>query len=69
MNAAISEIVRDKTVLVIAHRLSSIKKADKICVLKDGNVIAEGKHSTLNKESEEYKKLWKASKAAAEWKI
>ncbi len=69
MNAAIHEIIKDKTVIVIAHRLSSIKNADKICVLKAGNVIAEGKHSQLNKESEEYKKLWKASTAAAKWEI
>ena len=69
MNAAISEIIKDKTVLIIAHRLSSIKKADKICVLKEGNVIAEGTHDALINDCEEYKKLWNASKAAAEWRI
>ena len=69
MNAAINEIIKDKTVIVIAHRLSSIKNADKICVLKEGNVIAEGSHSQLNKSCEEYQKLWKASTAAANWKI
>jgi len=69
MNAAINEIIKDKTVIVIAHRLSSIKNADKICVLKAGNVIAEGSHAELIEKSEEYKKLWAASTAAAEWKI
>ena len=69
MNAAISEIIKDKTVVVIAHRLSSIKKADKICVLKAGNIIAEGTHDELMKNCEEFQKLWKASTAAAEWKI
>jgi len=69
MNAAIAEIVKDKTVLVIAHRLSSIKNADKICVLKEGNVLAEGTHDTLINDCEEYQKLWKASTAAAEWRI
>ncbi|MBP5443430.1 MAG: ABC transporter ATP-binding protein, partial [Treponema sp.] len=69
MNAAISEIIKDKTVVVIAHRLSSIKKADKICVLKSGNIIAEGTHDELMKNCEEFQKLWKASTAAAEWKI
>ena len=69
MNAAIAEIVKDKTVIVIAHRLSSIKKADKICVLKEGNVIAEGTHSELNKTCEEYQKLWAASTQAAKWRI
>ncbi|MBP5601132.1 MAG: ABC transporter ATP-binding protein [Treponema sp.] len=69
MNAAIAEIIKDKTVVVIAHRLSSIKKADKICVLKSGNIIAEGTHDELMKKCEEFQKLWKASTAAAEWKI
>ena len=69
MNAAINEIIKDKTVIVIAHRLSSIKNADKICVLKEGNVIAEGSHEELINTSQEYQKLWKASTAAAEWKI
>ena len=69
MNAAIAEIVKDKTVIVIAHRLSSIKKADKICVLKAGNIIAEGTHSELNKTCEEYQKLWAASTQAAKWRI
>ncbi len=69
MNAAIGEIVRDKTVIVIAHRLSSIKNADKICVLKEGNIIAEGTHDELMKNCEEFRSLWKASTAAAEWKI
>ncbi|MBR6216281.1 MAG: ABC transporter ATP-binding protein [Spirochaetaceae bacterium] len=69
MNAAIAEIVKDKTVIVIAHRLSSIKNADKICVPKAGNVIAEGTHETLSKNCEEYQKLWKASTAAANWRI
>ncbi|MDD5928687.1 MAG: ABC transporter ATP-binding protein [Spirochaetales bacterium] len=69
MNAAIAEIVKDKTVIVIAHRLSSIKNADKICVLKAGNVIAEGTHDELIKNCEEFQKLWQASTAAANWKI
>lgn len=69
MNAAIAEIVKDKTVIVIAHRLSSIKNADKICVLKAGNVISEGTHEELMKNCEEFQKLWAASTAAANWKI
>ena len=69
MNAAIAEIVKDKTVIVIAHRLSSIKKADKICVLKAGNIVAEGTHDELSKNCEEYQKLWQASSQAANWRI
>ncbi|MCR5045387.1 MAG: ABC transporter ATP-binding protein/permease [Treponema sp.] len=69
MNAAIGEIIKDKTLIVIAHRLSTIKNADNICVLKDGLIIAQGKHEELLKKSPEYQKLWDASSEAASWKI
>ncbi|MBR1639054.1 MAG: ABC transporter ATP-binding protein [Treponema sp.] len=69
MNSAISEIIKDKTVIVIAHRLSSIKNADKICVLKEGMLIAEGNHDELIKSSPEYQTLWAATSAAASWRI
>ena len=66
---AMDKLSEGRTCFVIAHRLSSIKNADKICVLKAGNVIAEGKHSDLIKTSEEYQSLWKSSNAAATWEI
>lgn len=69
MNAALDEIVKDKTVLVIAHRLKTIKDADKICVMKDGLCIATGKHGELTESSPEYKKLWDASVSASTWRI
>ena len=69
MNRAIDEIVKDKTVLVIAHRLATIKNADKICVMKEGLCIAEGKHEELVEQCPEYKKLWDATVSADSWKI
>ncbi len=69
MNAAISEIIKDKTVLVIAHRLGTIKNADKICVLHEGECIAADSHENLIKNCEEYKNLWEASVSASSWKI
>ncbi|MCR4567058.1 MAG: ABC transporter ATP-binding protein/permease [Pseudobutyrivibrio sp.] len=69
LNAAIDEIVKDKTVLVIAHRLSTVKNADKICVIKDGQCIASDKHENLVKDCSEYKKFWDASVSASTWKI
>ena len=69
MNAAISEIIKDKTVLVIAHRLQTIVNADKICVLKDGNLVAEDTHGNLLKKCDEYRKLWKSAEDSAAWKI
>ena len=44
---AISELVKNKTLLVIAHRLGTIKEADNIIVIKDGNIAEQGNHSDL----------------------
>ena len=69
MNAAISEVIAGKTVLVIAHRLHTIKNADKICVLNQGNLAAEGTHDELLKDSEEYRRLWKVAEESALWEV
>ena len=50
MNAAIAEVIRGKTVIVIAHRLQSIAGADQIVVLDQGNVAGIGRHDTLRKD-------------------
>ncbi|MBQ8826358.1 MAG: ABC transporter ATP-binding protein [Oscillospiraceae bacterium] len=69
MNAAIAEIISGKTVLVIAHRLHTIMNADKICVLKQGEIAAEGKHDELLNSSEDYRRLWKAAEESADWEV
>ena len=69
MNAAIGEIIKGKTVLVIAHRLQTIVNADKICVMKDGNIIAADTHEKLLQSCDEYKKLWHSSEERANWTI
>ena len=67
MNTAIAGIIRDKTVLVIAHKLSSIVSADRIIVLQGGRIVAEGTHKELLAGSEEYRKLWAASEESRGW--
>ena len=67
MNEAIAGIIRDKTVLVIAHKLSSIVSADKIIVLREGKIAAEGTHGELLQSSEDYRKLWAASEESRGW--
>ena len=56
---AIINLVKNKTTLVIAHRLSTIHNADKIFVLKKGEIINSGDHDFLINNCEEYKSLYK----------
>ena len=69
MNAAIAEIIRGKTVIVIAHRLHSIVNADQICVLDNGQVAGIGHHEALLENCPEYKKLWQAAEGSAAWGV
>lgn len=69
MNQAISEIVRDKTVIVIAHKMKSIMSANRIIVLKDGRIAASGCHAELIKTSPEYQNLWRISEETADWTV
>ena len=69
MNAAISEVIRGKTVLIITHRLHTILDADKIVVLDNGCVEAEGTHEELLQKSEEYKRLWAAAEKSIAWEV
>ena len=55
---AISNLTKNKTTLIIAHRLSTIHNADKIFVLKQGEVINSGDHNFLMQNCEEYKSLY-----------
>ena len=54
---AIENIMQNRTAIIIAHRLSTIQNADKIVVIKDGEIIQEGTHATLMKAGGLYKKL------------
>lgn len=69
MNEAISEVIRNKTVIVIAHRLPSIIGADQICVLDSGNLLAVGTHKELLQDCEKYQKLWKAAEESVAWGV
>lgn len=69
MNRAIAEIIADKTVIVIAHRLHSIVSADKICVMKNGELVSADTHEKLLKDCAEYQKLWQAAEGSANWNV
>jgi len=57
VQSAIDKMQKDRTTIIIAHRLSTIQNADRIIVLKDGEIIEQGTHSELIKASGEYSKL------------
>jgi len=55
--SALENVFKGKTVIVVAHRLSTIKKADQIIVMKDGNVVEFGNHESLMKQHGRYYQL------------
>ncbi len=57
---SVSKLVKDKTLIVIAHRLSTVNNADRIILVNDGNIEAIGKHEELLKSSPLYEKMWNA---------
>ena len=69
MEAAIAELVKGKTLFVIAHKLPAIMNADQICVIEHGKLAATGTHQELLKTCGEYQKLWRAAQGSAEWKV
>tara|TARA_Y100000996_G_C22550899_1_gene653666 strand:- start:646 stop:2412 length:1767 start_codon:yes stop_codon:yes gene_type:complete len=56
---AISKILNKRTSIVVAHRLSTIKQADNIIVLENGEIVESGKHNDLKKNNKHYSKLYK----------
>ena len=55
---AIEQLMKDRTVLVIAHRLSTVRNADKIIVMEKGRIIEKGKHSELYQKDGTYRRLY-----------
>lgn len=66
---ALSELSKGKTVVMIAHRLSSITKADRIYVLREGHIEEQGTFRQLLEESGLFARMWKNYSEAAQWKI
>lgn len=57
---AVSKLVQGRTLIVIAHRLSTVTDSDKIVVVENGSVISEGKHEELLESCELYRNMWMA---------
>ena len=66
---AISEITKDETVIMIAHRLSSVKNVDKIYVVGNGRIVEEGNHHTLIDSGGIYSRMWDEFNQSIQWKV
>ncbi|MEM8926238.1 MAG: ABC transporter ATP-binding protein [Actinomycetota bacterium] len=66
---AIDTLVQDKTLLVIAHRLSTVVAADNIIVLEAGQIVEEGDHATLLEGNGRYSEMWNAQVSERHWQI
>lgn len=66
---AISEITKDKTVIMIAHRLSSVKNVDKIYMVENGRIVEEGNHHTLIDSGGIYSRMWDEFNQSIQWKV
>lgn len=69
MQQALQHLIRNKTVIVIAHRLSSIVSAQQILVLREGRLVQSGRHGELSTAEGVYKKMWDAYTDAFRWQL
>ncbi|MDR0851247.1 MAG: ABC transporter ATP-binding protein/permease [Clostridiales Family XIII bacterium] len=66
---AFEELMKDKTVVIIAHRLSTVRGADKIYVIDEGKVAESGTHETLVANGGRYSQMWGSYTGAMRWTI
>ena len=69
MEAAIAELTRDKTLIVIAHKLPQVADADQIVAMDHGRIAGRGTHDELLASCAEYQKLWRAASESGDWRI
>ena len=66
---AISQITKDKTVIMIAHRLSTVQNVDNIFVVENGRIVEEGNHDSLVKNNGLYSRMWDEFNQSIQWKV
>ena len=66
---AINDLVKEKTVVIIAHRLGTVIGANNIVVIDQGRVVQQGKHQALLAEEGLYRNLWEEQQRVKGWKF
>jgi ATP-binding cassette subfamily B protein len=66
---AFATLTKGRTVIMIAHRLSTVVNADKIIVLSEGKKVEEGTHEELLRSDGLYSRMWKDYNQAVKWRI
>lgn len=69
LQKAIEELTRDKTIIMIAHRLKTVRNADRILVVDNGNIVQQGRHEDLIKQEGIYADFVLGRKAAIDWEL
>lgn len=69
VQAAFNKLSQGKTVIMIAHRLTTVTSADKIYVVKDGKLFESGKHEELLEKKGLYQRMWSEYQTTASWKV
>jgi ATP-binding cassette subfamily B protein len=66
---ALSELIKDKTVIMIAHRLGTVRNANKLVVMENGKVAEMGTHAALSETDGLYQRMWNSYTSAISWKL
>ena len=69
IQAAMKELAKNHTVILIAHRLSTVKNADCIYVLKDGEICESGNFEALNSQNGVFHEMWEEYQKSVEWRV
>lgn len=69
LQAAISELTHDKTIIMIAHRLKTVRGADQILVIDQGKIVQQGRHEELMEQEGIYRRFVDSRELAAAWKV
>ena len=69
LREGMTELLKDKTVLMIAHRLTTVQDADSIVVVANGRIAEQGTHEELMARKSMYNRMWNEYQQSVAWKL